>query len=101
MKAKLILPAMVFALICFFSLNAHANGWTDGWDVVSCGMEGNVGMYVRITDGTSTPTYYADDSIAGFTNRALALCLSAQAATKKINIRKMVGGKFQKIYYQP
>jgi len=100
MKTKLTFPVIIFALICFFSLNAHAGGWTDGWDVVSCGIDGNDGMYVRMTDGTSTPTYFADDTLPGFTNQALAMCLSAQAATKKINIRKMVGGKFQKIYYQ-
>ena len=100
MKTKLTFPVIIFALICFFSLNAYAGGWTDGWDVESCGIDSVSGMYLTITDGTKTYTFWADDSVDGFTNQALAVCLSAKASTEKIDILKFTaGGKFKKIRY--
>jgi hypothetical protein len=101
MKKLITLSIAIFAAFCMISMNpAYADGWTDGWDVVSCGVDDASGMYTTLTDGTVQYTYWADATISTFTNQALAVCLSAQATTKKIDILRFnASNKFRKIRY--
>ena len=86
MKKFTVISFAILAMLCSFSLNAYAGGWTDGWDVLSCGIDDTRGMFVHATDGVANPTFWADTAVSGFTNQALAVCLSAQASTKKIDV---------------
>jgi hypothetical protein len=102
MKKFTVISIAILAMLCSFSLNASADGWTDGWDVVSCAIDDTDGMSIRVTDGTLTYTLFADDAVAGFENQAFAMCLSAKASTEKIDLQKFTAGsKFKRIRYHP
>jgi len=101
MRKAIVISIAILAMVCFFSFNAHADGWTDGWDVISAGTNADLGVYLVLSDGVTTIVAWPRDDVAGYQNQALAVGLSAQAGTVKVVIGSFTaGGRFGLIQYK-
>ena len=94
MKKLIVISVTILAALCFLSFNARADGWTDGWTVVSCGANPDLGTYLILSDGSTILTAWPRVDVEGYPNQALAIGMTAQSMDKKVVIGSFVGGRF-------
>lgn len=85
MKRAALIFALVVSTVFIFSMSAYADGWTDGWEVQSCGTNSDLGPYIILYDGTTQLVAWPS-LVAGYDNQALAVALSAQATDELVVI---------------
>jgi hypothetical protein len=78
MKRMILISALIVSMFFIFSMSSYADGWTDGWQVQSCGTNADLGPYIILYDGVTQIVAWPS-LVEGYGKEALAVALSAQA----------------------